>query len=138
VDLEVSSAVLTRTGDILCGDALATFGGLAGDHQERLQLVRDCRVLQVRLHLNDEVLVAVEMVRGNRAMNRLAIPAVVLRRDDGRNQLALAWRERVRSVQQDVGELVERFRGLWPERHRSPDSGDTLGQRDVRHQYLAE
>ena len=76
VNLEVSGAVLTRAGDILGGDALATFGGLAGDYEQRLQLVRNCRALQVRLDLQDEVLVTIEMVRGNRAMNRLAVPAV--------------------------------------------------------------
>ena len=92
----------------------------------------------VRLHLNDEILVAAEMVGGNGAMNGLAVAAVVLRRDEGRDQLALAWRERVRPAQQDVGQLVEGFRGLRPEGHGSTDSWETFGQRDVRHGYLAE
>jgi hypothetical protein len=46
VDLEVGSAVVMRAADILGGDTLATFRGFGGDHHERLELVRDGRLLR--------------------------------------------------------------------------------------------
>ena len=79
------------------------------------------------LHAPDEVLVAVEVMRGDGAVNRLAVAAVVLRRHERRDQLALARCERVRAAQQHVDELVERFRGLGPERHRPADAGQAVG-----------
>ena len=133
VNLEVGGAVLAGTRHVRRRDVLAACRGLPGDHEQRLQLVRDGGVLRVGLHAHDEIFVAVQMVGGNGAVDRLAVPAVVLRRHEGRDELALARRERVRPSQQHVDQLVQRLGRLRPEGHRAANSRKIGRQRDVWH-----
>ena len=48
VNLEVGRALRARPLDVVGGHVLAAFGGLAGNRQQRLQLVRDVRLLEDR------------------------------------------------------------------------------------------
>ena len=81
--------VLAGACDVGVGHACAAFGDFAGDDEQRLQLVGDGGVLCIALDIHDELLVATEMVRGDRAVNGLTVAAVVPGRDERRNQLAL-------------------------------------------------
>jgi hypothetical protein len=49
-----------------------------------------------RFHLNDNVLVAMQVVAGSRVVDRLAVAVMALRRDEGGDQFALVERQRVR------------------------------------------
>ena len=125
--------MLARPVHVCRGDVLAAVRGLAGNDQQRLELVGDGGALRVALHARDEVLVAVQVVGRDGAMDGLTVPAVVPRRHERRNQLALAGRERVRTPQQNVHQLVQRLGRLGPESHRAANSRKALGQGDVRH-----
>ena len=50
-----------------------------------------------------------------------------------RDQLVFARRERMRSAQQDIHEIVERPSGFWTEGHRTTNAGQIGRQIDVRH-----
>ena len=123
VNLEVGGAELARARDVGCRDLLAACRGLAGDDEQRLELVGDGGVFRIALHAHDELFVAVQVVRGDGAVNRLAVAAVVLRRHERRDELALARRERVRAAQQHVDQLVERLGRLRPKGHRPANAG---------------
>ena len=133
VNLEIRRPERASTCDVCRGHQPAALGRLAGDDQQRLELVGDGRAFRIALDVEHQRLVAAEVVRGDRAMDRLAVAAVVARRHVGRNQLALAGRERVRSAQQHVNQLVERLGGLRPKGHRTPDPGQVFLQLDVCH-----
>jgi hypothetical protein len=51
---------------------------LAGDDQEGLQLVRDAGFGEIQFHLAHQVFVAIEIVRGDGAVNSLAAEAIIL------------------------------------------------------------
>ena len=119
--------------DVCLGHQPAALGCLAGDDQQRLELDGNGRTFRIALHVEHQRFVAAEVVRSDRAMDRLAVAAVVARRHKGRNQLALAGRERMRSAQQHVNQLVERLGGLRPKGHRTPDPGQVFLQFDVCH-----
>ena len=137
VDLEIGRAVLTRSRDVGRRDVLAPFGRLPRDDEQRLELVGDGGLLGIRLDARDELFIAMQMVRRNGAVDRLAVPAVVLRRHERRNQLALAWGERVRTSQEHVDDFVQRLCGFGPERHGAADSRQPRWKRDVRHDQSA-
>src|ERR1017187_9765401 len=73
------------------------------------------------------------MVCCHGSMNALAEEAVVARRYEGRDEFALAGRERIRSAEKNVGELVEGLGGLRPEYHQSANAGQILRQFYVGH-----
>ena len=84
-------------------------------------------LLRVRLDLRHELFVTVQVMRRDRAVDGLAVPAVVPRRHERGNQFALARRERVGPTQQDVDERVQRRGGLRAERHQPTNAGQTRG-----------
>jgi hypothetical protein len=73
-------AQLTRLLDVRGGDELATLGRLAGDDEQRFELVGDGGVCGIGLDRHHQVLGSAEMVCRDGAVNRLAVAAVVLRR----------------------------------------------------------
>lgn len=73
------------------------------------------------------------MMRGNSAMNRLTVAAVVLRRDVGRDELAFALCQGVCAAQEHIDELVEWLCSLGPERHRAANTGQPFRKSDVCH-----
>jgi hypothetical protein len=88
VDFKIRGAFLARSINVLGRDALSALLHFGGDRQQRFQLVGDSGVLEVPLDCPDQLLVAVEMMRGDRAVDRLAIDAIVPRRDMSADQLA--------------------------------------------------
>ena len=80
---------------------LAALLDVSRNHQQRLQLGRDVRVLEVMLYLLNQRLIAIEVCRRDGAMSHLTVVTVILRGDVGRDQLALAGGERVRAAQED-------------------------------------
>jgi hypothetical protein len=68
------------------------------------------------------------MVCAYGSMHPLAEEAIVPRRYQGRDQLALARRQGIRSAKKNVGELVEGFGGLRPEHHQPSDARQILSQ----------
>src|SRR6185503_14689505 len=131
VDFQVGGAAFTRARDVVGGDGLPAFCRLACDDEQRLQLVRDRRLFRIGLDLDDEVLVAAEMMCGDGAMNRLTVAALVLRGDVGRDELALGLRQAVWAAQEDIDELVERLRCFRPERHRAANTGQPFRKGDM-------
>src|SRR5262245_62075879 len=71
VNLEIRRARGARPRDVLGQDVPPAARGLRGDDQERLQLVGDRGALEVALDLRDEVFVAVQVMRRDRAVNGL-------------------------------------------------------------------
>jgi hypothetical protein len=53
VNLFVSGAVLAGSGDILSGDLFSSALNLAGNGQQRLQLIRNFRRLEIHLDMVD-------------------------------------------------------------------------------------
>jgi hypothetical protein len=90
-------------------------------------------VLEVGLDFLDQVLIAVEMMCRDGAMDGLAVLAIVLCGDVGSNQFPLARRERMRASQQHLDELAERLCGLRAERHGAPYAWQVGRKRDVCH-----
>ena len=86
---------------------LPPFAVLPAITSSALSLSRDRGGLVVLLDVDDQRFV-LQVMRGDGAVDRLAVVAVVLRRHVRGDQLALARRERVRTAQQHVDELVER------------------------------
>jgi len=74
----IGGAMRSRALDVRGRDLLAALCGLARDREQRLQLAGDRRVVRIALDVDDQRVVAGEMMCGDRAMNRLAVPAVVL------------------------------------------------------------
>ncbi len=94
VNFQVGGAELAGTFDVFRTDVLAAALHLARDRQQSLELVRNRCALRTLLHIQDKLFIAVQMISGHRAMNRLAEKAVVTRRNVGSDQFALAWRQR--------------------------------------------
>src|SRR3954466_9169562 len=70
---------------------------------------------------------------GDRAVDRLAIAAVVLGGDGGRNELAFAGSQRMRSAQENVDELVDWLRGVRAVRQQPANPWESRWNRDVWH-----
>ena len=70
------------------------------------------------------------------AMAGVTEVAVVARRDEGGDGLALGARQRVRAAEQHFGELAHRPRRLGPEGERTDDPREAFGQADVRHRWV--
>jgi hypothetical protein len=78
VNLEIGGAELACARDVVRRHVIAALRRLTGYHEQRLELVRNRGVLEIALHLHDQVLVAVQVMRGNGAVNGVAVSTVVL------------------------------------------------------------
>src|SRR5262249_40579585 len=126
-------AVRSGARDVGLRNLLAAVRDVASDDEQRLQLVGDGSVLRIALDFDDDLRVA-EMVRGDRAVNGLAVAAVVMSWHERRYQLTLPGRERLRPPQQHVDQFVERLRGFRPECHRPANAGQSFSEWNVSHQ----
>jgi len=81
VDLQIGSAHAAGLFGIGRSDVLSAPLHFAGNHQQRLQLLGDGRMLEVGLDALHEVFIPIEMRRGNRTMDALAEVTVVQIRD---------------------------------------------------------
>ena len=118
MDLFVGSAVLSRAANIFGGDVLTALLNLPGNRQQGFQFVGYLGGLEVQLHLIHELFISPQTVSSHGAMSMLAKVAVVLRRDVGRDHLAIRRTQRVRRAQKHLCQSVERFRCFRAESHR--------------------
>lgn len=89
----IACAALAGAGYIFSGYLFAALLHLARDGDQRFYLVRDGCLLRIAFNLEYDLHVVVQMVCSHGSMNVLAEEAVVPRRDEGGDQLALAGRE---------------------------------------------
>ena len=91
VNFQIGRTQLARALDIGVGQIHSIAADLTGNAQQRLQLLWNRRLAKVLSHLRQNLFISTQMVRSDRAMNRLAIGAVVLCRNVDCNQLAFGW-----------------------------------------------
>lgn len=89
VNLKVGCA-FTGALNVFGRDAFAALLHLASDLEKGFQLSRDFGVFEVALYRDNESFVAVEVMSGDGSVDGLAIAAIILRRDVGGDEFALA------------------------------------------------
>jgi hypothetical protein len=85
VNLRIGCAQITGARDVLSGYILAAELNLAGDSEQSFQFFRYFSVFEIRFYALDQVFVAAQTVRGDGAVNGLAVGAIVLRGNIGGN-----------------------------------------------------
>ena len=77
MDLTIACSGITGPFDVFGSNILATLLHLARDSQQSLQLLRDAGVFEVAFHITDQLVVIAQVRCCNRAMDRLAVVAIV-------------------------------------------------------------
>jgi len=136
VNLFVGGSFLACPFDIFRYDVLATFLNLAGDREQRFQLVGDFRGGVVPLDAIDQIVISAQVFGGGSAVRELAETAIILRRDVHCDHFAFGRRQGVRPAQKDLHELAQRLGAFRTDCHRTENAGRAFGYLNVCHEIV--